>query len=124
MACRSEFGHAAEGLFPKQVGVAVKGGCEAAVHSIRSYINKNLGSKKIMVKVDLSNAFNSLERDDLLKGILKSSPNLYRFFYQCYYKPTILFFGDYRISSEVGVQQGDPSGPLIFSVAYNQSLKR
>lgn len=35
-----------------------------------------------MVKVDLRNAFNSLERDDLLKAILKSSPNIYRFMQQ------------------------------------------
>lgn len=79
-------------------GVATSGGCEAAIHAVRSYVtNKNV-SRSVMVKVDLKNAFNSLERDDLLKAIMKTSPNIYRFMYQCYRTPTTLFFGDYRIS--------------------------
>lgn len=43
--------------------------------------------------------------------------------YQCYRAPTVLFYGDYRISSEVGVQQGDPSGPLIFSEAIHPIIE-
>lgn len=77
----------------------------------------------VMVKVDLRNAFNWLERDTLLKGILKTAPNIYRFMHQCYRTPTTLFFGDYRIKSEVGVQQGDPSGPLIFSAAIHPIIE-
>lgn len=80
MACRWEFGHASEVVFPKQIGVAIKGGCESADHSGQTFLNKNYCSKKIMVKVDVSNAFNSLERDDLLNA--ESSPELYRFFYR------------------------------------------
>lgn len=53
-------------MFPKQVGVATSGDCEAAVHSNRTYTSSNKKSNKI----DLKNAFNSLERDELLKAIL------------------------------------------------------
>jgi hypothetical protein len=31
-----------------------------------------------------------------------------------------LFFGDHLISSSVGAQQGDPCGPMIFSLAIQQ----
>lgn len=123
LACRSEFGRMGNLLRPKQVGVTTKGGCEATVHSVRSYVSRQLGTPKVAVKVDLRNAFNSLERDELLKVILRETPKLYRFFYQCYGKPTTLFLGDYRIASQVGVQQGDPSGPLLFSTAIHPSIE-
>jgi hypothetical protein len=35
----------------------------------------------------------------------------------CYRNPSTLFFGDHLISSSVGAQQGDPCGPMIFSLA-------
>jgi hypothetical protein len=31
--------------------------------------------------------------------------------------PSTLFFGNHLISSSVGAQQGDPCGPMIFSLA-------
>jgi hypothetical protein len=34
-----------------------------------------------------------------------------------YRNPSTLFFGDHLISSSVGPQQGDPCGPMIFSLA-------
>lgn len=123
LACRSEFGRMGNVLRPKQVGVATKGGCEATIHSVRSYVSRNLGTPKVAVKVDLRNAFNSLERDALLKCILNETPKLYRFFYQCYGKATTLFFGDFQIASQVGVQQGDPSGPLLFSMAIHPIIE-
>lgn len=123
MACRSEFSNTNSKLRPKQIGVATKGGCEAAVHSVRTYLSHHENSNKVLVKVDLRNAFNSVERDDLLHSILQFTPNIFKFFYQCYHKPSILFFGDYRIASQVGVQQGDPSGPLIFSLAIQPIIE-
>jgi hypothetical protein len=44
-------------------------------------------------------------------------PLLYPYLYQCYKNPSTLFFGDHLISSSVGAQQGDPCGPMIFSLA-------
>lgn len=41
----------------------------------------------------------------------------------CYGTTTTLFFGDFRIASQVGVQQGDPSGPLLFSIAIHPILE-
>jgi hypothetical protein len=46
-----------------------------------------------------------------------STPLLYPYLYQCYRNPSTLFFGDHLISSSVGAQQGDPFGPMIFSLA-------
>ena len=43
--------------------------------------------------------------------------SLYPLVWQVYSLPSNLFFGDSIISSATGVQQGDPLGPALFSLA-------
>lgn len=42
---------------------------------------------------------------------------MYPYLWQCYSEPSYLFYGEDMILSEVGAQQGDPAGPLGFSLA-------
>ena len=98
---------------PLQVGVAVPGGCEAAVHSARRFLQK-LPSGHIMVKLDFANAFNSLHRADMLQAVADRIPELYAFCHSAYRHPSTLFFGDFTVLSQEGPQQGDPLGPLLF----------
>lgn len=53
----------------------------------------------------------------MLWEIKNKTPQIYHYLRQCYLKPTFLSFGGSVISSSVGAQQGDPAGPLIFSLA-------
>lgn len=96
-------------------------GCEAAIHATRSFAEAGCqnGSHDVVVKLDLQNAFNSLERDTILSKIQEHTPTLYPFLNQCYAKPSQLFHGPVPILSQVGAQQGDPLGPLIFSLAIH-----
>lgn len=106
-------------LRPRQIGFGVKFGCESAVHAIRSYV-RNPGNRcKLNLKVDVKNAFNSVERDIMLAEIKDKIPQLYLYFSQCYLRPTFLVYGNKIILSRVGAQQGDPAGPLIFSLAIH-----
>jgi hypothetical protein len=52
----------------------------------------------------------------MLIPIKNNFPLIYPFLYQSYRFPSLLFFGNKTISSEVGVQQGDPCGPMSFSI--------
>jgi hypothetical protein len=104
-------------LSPHQLGVATKLGCEAAIHTTRTFVNNDQNRGKVLLKLDFKNAFNSVERDCILKEVQCHTPLLYPYLYQCYRNPSTLFFGNHLISSSVGVQQGDPCGPMIFSLA-------
>ena len=50
---------------PLQLGVAVSRGCEAAVHATRRFMEA-MPDDEVVVKLDISNAFNTVRRDALL----------------------------------------------------------
>ena len=106
---------------PSQLGVGVSGGCEAAVHATRRFL-ENMPDNFVVVKIDFSNAFNSIRRDSILAAVADSIPDIYRFCYLSYHDTSILQFGQQTIESQEGVQQGDPLGPLLFSLAVHPLL--
>ncbi len=123
LACGYVRDDAGDYLRPTQIGVNTKGGCEAAVHATRTYLLINKNTSKILLKVDFQNAFNSVERDVMLNEIRKATPSIYAFMWQCYSTPSLLFFGNDTILSQVGAQQGDPCGPLAFSLSIQPIIE-
>ena len=106
-------------LAPHQLGYGVKGGAEAAVHSARLFLH-NLKPQQVLLKLDFKNAFNSLRRDKLLATVRILAPDLLPFVHSSYSLPSFLFWGDKRLQSSEGVQQGDPLGPLLFCLSLYQ----
>jgi hypothetical protein len=105
---------------PLQVGVATQGGAEASVHAVRK-LAQEFGHDpgKIMLKVDFSNAFNMVDRTEMLAQVHEKLPGLYRWVKYCYSHSAHLFFGTIVLQSMAGVQQGDPLGPLLFSLVLH-----
>lgn len=106
---------------PIQLGVAVSGGCEAAVHASRRFL-EGMGDGEVLVKLDFSNAFNTIRRDAVLNAVAVKLPELYRFCSSAYSDHSTLTFGDRLIQSQEGVQQGDPLGPLLFCLTLQPIL--
>ena len=103
---------------PRQLGCGTPGGCEAAVHATRRFLENSTDTNpRIVLKIDYKNAFNSIRRDTLLSIIQNHYPEIYPFIWQCYSTPSALLFGDHIIQSSSGVQQGDPLGPALFSLS-------
>jgi hypothetical protein len=115
-------------LWPLQVGVADPNGLEKAVHTARAWCRRHTGSTtKVFLKLDFSNAFNSVSRTTVLQEVREIFPQLARGTTWCYGQPTRLQFGARTLESCCGVQQGDPLGPLLFSIALHKvagSLRR
>lgn len=105
---------------PIQVGFGTRGGCEAAVHAVRTFVQGDLC--EVLLKLDVKNAFNSVNRDTLLNEIKIHVPEIYNFLLQCYHSPSKLMHKNSEILSAVGCQQGDPLGPAIFSLAINSII--
>ena len=111
-------------LSPRQVGVNVKGGLEAAVHAIRRYFEVTGDDQdRVAVKLDFCNAFNCLRRDRMLEVVAKLFPGIYAFCRNAYSEHSVLMFNNHEIASATGMQQGDPLGPLLFSTVIHPILQ-
>src|SRR6218665_3822522 len=106
---------------PLQVCIATPAGCEAAVHAARKYVTA-MPQDHVFVKLDFSNAFNSLHRDVMLQSAYTVIPEIYSFVHQSYSSASMLKFGSFSISSQLGPQQGDPLGPLLFCLPLQPVL--
>jgi hypothetical protein len=125
MAAKCANAHAtatlADYLQPTQLGVGTPGGCEAAVHTTRRF-TESMPSDHCVVKLDFSNAFNSLHRDAMLAAVKLRVPGIYKFCLLSYNTPSILLYADRTILSQEGPQQGDPLGPALFCTAIQPLL--
>lgn len=83
-------------LCPIQLGFGNKQGCEVAVHATRIFVSISVGSKKVLLKIDFRNAFNSIERDRMLNKVNERIPSLYAYIWQCYRNYSLLFYDNFK----------------------------
>ena len=111
-------------LQPVQLGVGVRMGCEAAVHAVRDFTDSHVGTPGMtLIKLDLTNAFNSVHRSAVLREVIRRFPAAVPLVSQAYSQPSPLHFGPNRIWSCRGVQQGDPLGPILFALALDPVIQ-
>jgi len=108
--------HLRELLQPSQLGGGTPRGCETAVHATRYFMAQTQG-EKVLLKLDVENAFNSIHHDTVLQAAQTHFPEIYPFIWDCYSSKTSLCHGEFCLDSAIGVQQGDPLGPALFALA-------
>ena len=87
-------------------------------------MNHQHSEDKLVAKIDFRNAFNSIRRDIILSQVKEHTPSIYKMIWQSYSSQSYLYFGDKDLLySMEGVQQGDPLGPLLFSLGIRQLMK-
>eukprot|EP00731_Ephydatia_muelleri_P035891 Em0175g4a len=96
-------------------------GVERVVHNLRKCIDDGWMSGDFVVcKVDMSNAFNRVSRQAVLDECSSFFPELLPWVSWCYGSHSLLWHSMGTISSQSGVQQGDPLGPMLFALVLHK----
>ena len=110
---------------PLQHGASTVGGTHLLLHHIQLLLEAN--SDWIVLKTDAKNAFNSIHRfHHLLQQVMESFSILTNHVMQMYsgFGPLIFLQNNVPVilSSQEGIHQGDPLGPVLFSLGIQQTL--
>jgi len=92
-ACSVVRDRVAEQLAPLQLGFGVKQDTEAAAHAARCYIN-NFRAVEAFIKIDFTNAFNAVSRDEIFSSSKEYTPELLPIINICYGQPYFLIYGE------------------------------
>ena len=74
------------------------------------------------MKVDMKNGFNLVSRQSLLDQCAQHFPLLFPWTVWCYGQHPFLWHPMGTLTSEAGVQQGDPLGPFYFSLILHHLI--
>lgn len=100
-------------------------GAEVGSQTVRQWCERNKNSEgKLAFVADFENVSNTIDRGRFLREVRHHLPGLAHWVEWCYRRPSRLFFDGVVISSEAGVQQGDPVGPLLFALALQPVLNQ
>ena len=115
---------AKEFLEPVQLGVGVKDATAHNAVAMSRVLPKVLSSPSLgILQVDISNAFNTVSRACIIRQVQERLPELYPWAVWSLSRRSLLFCQDEQLSSECGVHQGSPLGPLQFSLALHEVIK-
>ena len=109
-------------LSPLQLGVTVRGGCEAIAHAVRETLERD--PDKLLLQAEFINAFNTMDRATVLDEVARFSPELLPWVSTCYGAPSHLQYGASLIPSATGLQQGDALASFLFSLALHPIIKK
>ena len=110
-----------------QFGVAVRGGCDTAIHKIQSALDSD--RRHVAVLADIQNAYNTRERADIALALFDDKAmrplcRLFRFAYLDGASPLLVYgvSGGLKFvqASTNGVRQGDPLSSALFALSMRE----
>jgi len=76
----------------------------------------------ILLQIDVSNAFNSIDRAPILRFVRSNLPEAAAWTQWMLTASAPLYLGEKHLACTTGVQQGDPLGPLLFAAGLHEVI--
>lgn len=110
---------------PIQLGVGTPGGSSKIANACQlACKSESFANSQVLVAVDFSNAFNSINRRAIATVVRDSFPELESYFAWAYGSATPLVSEGVTVArSATGVRQGDPLGPAFFCMGLHDLLQ-
>ena len=119
--CQIHKSKAMDFFLPHQFGVACSNGTEKVIHTVRQCIDNHWTDDGfVLLKVDLTNAFNFVSRQSILTECAAHFPELLPWVSWCYSQHPSLWHTLGTLSSQQGVHQGDPLGSFLFALVLHR----
>ena len=112
-----------------QFGIGVANGCESIAHyaiACGEKIRLGISQEKVLIKLDIANAFNEVYRSAMRSAIMKECPRLISFYDFAYHSPTKLYSkdGTFMIEATRGTIQGNGLSGLLFCLAQRTAVMK
>ena len=124
--CSQEGSEVGKLMSPLQLAVRISDGtCTIAATAQATFTHgRTRAGCCDILKTDIKNAYGTVLRTAILRGLRKYAPGLIRWFIISYGGPTRLFHSTHGFVGWVreGVKQGDPMATILFSVALQESI--
>jgi hypothetical protein len=113
-------------LSPLQLGVKVRNGCEAVIHSFSTIMHSTSVplEDRCILQIDLQNAFNVIDRSLFLEQTCEHFPSLSAWAEYSYCSPSHLFYHGKTILNSVGARQGNSDASLLFALGLQPTVKK
>jgi hypothetical protein len=112
-------------LAPYQLGIGVPNAIETILHGLNSLIRGDtVDVHAIFLLLDFENTFNMIVTEFFFQETFRLFSEIYHWVLFTYSCAALLFTGIDVIPSYIGVQQGDPLGPLLFCLVLQLLLLR
>ena len=111
-------------LAPLQCGVGIANACESIGQGLQALVNTLPAEGDwVALQVDVVNAFNTIDRTEVLQGAARLAPTMFPWLKTLYGQPAMLFCQGSVLLSRTGVHQGCPLGPAAFSVGIHKAAQ-
>ena len=110
-------------FYPQKLGVGTPGGCEAVIHAARRIL-ESVPANSVLVKLDFSNAFNSIHRRDMLSSVHEKNSRTASLLLLCLQTGIMLVLWTihHPIRTEPSTRGSDRIGPLLSSNTLHPTL--
>ena len=106
----------------KQLGPGQEAGCEGAIHTMQDIFENN--NADAILLVDVSNTFNSLNRENALRNIQTICPSLATVLINTYRKDVPLYIDGQTLFSQEGTTQGDLLAMAIYTLTVTPLINK